>query len=59
MNDWVKCPACKGTGKTMQIKTLTGSGLAVPLGVIPCPSCDGKKIVRVTRYPIGVQGWPN
>jgi DnaJ-class molecular chaperone len=55
----VKCPACKGTGKTMQIKTLTGSGLAVPLGVIPCPSCDGKKIVRVTRYPIGVQGWPN
>ena len=59
MNDWIKCPTCKGTGKVMQTKTLTGSGLAVPLGVIPCPRCGGKKLARVTMYPFGVKGWPN
>jgi DnaJ-class molecular chaperone len=59
INDWVKCPTCEGTGKVMQTKTLTKNGLAVPLGVIPCPQCDGTKHVRVTKYPIGVEGWPN
>ena len=59
INDWIDCPTCKGKGKVMQTKTLTASGLAVPLGVVPCPQCNGKRVVRITRWPIGVEGCRN
>ncbi|GAG43310.1 unnamed protein product, partial [marine sediment metagenome] len=58
-DDFTTCPACRGQGRVMAAKTITAQGLAVPIGMIPCPKCNGAKVVRVRKFPIRSQGWPN